>query len=222
MEIKEPTGTVCSMKQKLTPGGGILQGTSLTEMTKSSYAAAQAFSGAYEIKVRRLFGQPLGGRATLEIIQNLGTDKETRRLEIIRLDQPAQVKSTLKSGRRTDMASVPPAIQKRTEAKEEESNGVSVLVKLRGMAFPDFSGATQPRGVAATPGARTRPTLPAAAYQSQATSVAGAGGVNLTAQVRTSADQQHTNLVLQPVFQTVINNRPAMSLPLIPGGDPAR
>jgi hypothetical protein len=90
------------------------------------------------------------------------------------------------------------------------------------MTYGDFSTATQPRGMAATPGARTRPGLPSGAYQSQATSVAGAGGVNMTAQVQTSGDQGNTNLVLQPVFQTVINNRPTMNLPLIPGGGPAR
>src|SRR5438874_9489915 len=105
-------------------------------MTKDSYMAAQAFSGDYEIKVRRLFGQPLGGRAFLEIIQHFGTPKETRRLEVIRLDQTAHVAFRLKSGRRTELASVAPAIQKRTDTKEDVGtvNG-SVLTKLRSMAF---------------------------------------------------------------------------------------
>ncbi len=63
LEVKEPTGTVCSAQQKQTPGGGILLGTNLVDMSKASYMAAEAFSGEYEIKVRRLFGQPLAGRA---------------------------------------------------------------------------------------------------------------------------------------------------------------
>ena len=52
--------------------------------------------------------------------------------------------------------------------------------------------------------------------------MAGAGGVNLTAQVKLSADQRETNLILQPIFQTVIGNRPAMSMPLIPGAGTSR
>jgi hypothetical protein len=117
---------------------------------------------------------------------------------------------------------VPPPIQKRTETKEDLNKGSSVLVKLRSMAFPDFSGASAPRGGAGTPGAQTRPALPPAAYQNQSAPIAGAGGVNLNAQVRLSADERETNLVLQPVFQTVIGNRPAMNLPLIPGSGPSR
>ena len=132
LEVKEPTGTVCSMQQKQTPGGGILMGTSLLEMSKASYMAAQAFSGEYEIKVRRLFGQPLGGRARLTIIQHLGTPQETQRLEIIRLDGTAQVKFQLGSGRRTELATVAPALQKRAETKDDEgTRGGSVLLKLR-------------------------------------------------------------------------------------------
>ena len=88
------------------------------------------------------------------------------------------------------------------------------------MAFPDFSGATTPRGGAGTPGGQ--PGLPPAAYQSQAGAVAGAGGVNLNAQIRVSPDQQETSLVLQPVFQTVVGNRPSINLPLIPGSGPSR
>jgi len=223
LEVKEPTGTVCSAQQRQTPGGGTFLGTNLLDMSKASYTAAQAFAGEYEIKVRRLFGQPLGGRATLEIIQNFGTPRETRRLEVIRLDQGARViKFQLKGGQRTELASVPPAIHKRPQAKEETSTGGSVLLKLRNMAFPDFSGASTPRGGAGTPGAQVRPALPAAAYQSQAAPITGAGGVNLTAQLKMSADERETNLVLQPVFQTVIGNRPTMNLPLIPGSGPSR
>jgi hypothetical protein len=208
------------MQQKQTPGGGILMGTSLLEMSKASYMAAQAFSGEYEIKVRRLFGQPLGGRARLTIIQHLGTPQETQRLEIIRLDGTAQVKFQLGSGRRTELATVPPALQKRAETKDDEgTRGGSVLLKLRSLAFPDFSGAATPRGGAGAPGRESRQDSSPSAYQSQAGAVTGAGGVSLNAQVRMSADQREASLVLQPVFQTVVGNRPSMNLPLIPGSE---
>ncbi len=147
LEIKEPTGTLCSRQQTQTPGGGILLGTTLTDMNKTSYMAAQAFTGVYEIKARRLFGQPLGNRAFLDIIQNLGTPQETRRRQVIRLDQPAVVSFQLKSGRRTELASVAPPIEKRPDPKKDAgTGGGNVLAKLRGLAFADASGATQARG----------------------------------------------------------------------------
>ena len=43
--------------------------------------AAQAFTGEFEVKVRHLWGQPLGVKARLEIVQHQGTPKETRRIE---------------------------------------------------------------------------------------------------------------------------------------------
>src|SRR6185369_14599108 len=85
MVVQEPCGSTCSSAQKQTPGGGTMLGSTLTE-NKISYVAAQGFAGDYEITVRRNWGQPLGGRARLEIIQNVGTPKETRRLEIVQLD----------------------------------------------------------------------------------------------------------------------------------------
>jgi hypothetical protein len=219
--VKEPTGTVCSSQQKQTPGGGILLGTNLLEMTRASYMAAQAFAGDYEITVRRLFGRPLGNRARVQIIQHLGTPKETHLLEIINLDKTAVIKFELKSGRRTELASVAPVLPKKSEAREETPTGsVSVITKLRGMAFGDYSSVTAPRGGAGTPGGQYK-HLASQAAPSQAAPMTGAGGVNLTAQVKMSADRSEANLVLQPVFQAV-GNRPAMSLPLIPGAGPTR
>ncbi len=224
LEVKEPTGSVCSSRQKQTPGGGTFLGTDLLHMTKASYTAAKAFAGEYEVKVRRLFGQPLGGRAKLEIIQNYGTAKETRKLEIIRLDQNAAFKVNLKAGRRTELASVSPVQPKRQDNKEEAAPTMSVLAKLRGIAHPDFSGAS-PRGGAGTPGSHL-PMAPSRAgkmqtqqpaYQSAVTPLAGVG-VNLTAQVQLSPGQDEANLVLRPIFQTVAaGQRPAVNLPLIPG-----
>ena len=217
LEVKEPTGSTCSSAQKQTPGGGTFLGTDLLHMNKASYTASQAFSGEYEIKVRRLFGVPLGGRAKLEIIQNLGTPRESRKLEIVRLDQSLTLKVDLKAGRRTDLATVPPVQPKRQETKEEMAPTQNILAKLRGISHPDFSSA-KVRGGAGTTGAivvpRTGKTQQPA-YQAAVTPMGGAG-VNFTAQLQVGTGE--TNLVLRPVFQTVASSpRPSVNLPLIPG-----
>ena len=59
LEVKEPVGSVCSIRQKQTPGGGILAGGTLAEPNRIAYLAAQAFPGDYEITVRRVWGSNL-------------------------------------------------------------------------------------------------------------------------------------------------------------------
>src|SRR5205807_4552186 len=118
LTVKEPTGTLCSPKQTQTAGGGTLLSANFFEKKKSDadrlalhvgYAAAEAFSGEYEISVRRLWAQPYGNRARLEIVQHAGTSQEVRRIESVELTQGKTIKVALKDGRRTELAMVSPA-----------------------------------------------------------------------------------------------------------------
>ena len=106
LEVKEPSGSVCSWEYRQSPGGGTWTGDLLADKTRSSYTAAQAFSGTYEVTIRRIWGEPLGGNARLTIIQHQGTPQESRRLETIKVDNKVTLKVTLKDGRRTELAVV--------------------------------------------------------------------------------------------------------------------
>jgi hypothetical protein len=229
LEVKEPGGSICSAKARQTSGGGTYLGNNLLDLTRVSYMAAQGFPGDYQITVRRNWGQPLGGRARLEIIQHLGTPQETRRLEIIRLDQTNTFTVTVDRGRRTALANVPPPGSDKRAPKNEERQEVSALSKLRALAHPDFSGATGLRGSAGTPGARipgyvadsrrATETPPRVDLQSAIVPPAN-GGVNLNVQATLADNAREIQLRLTPVFQTVGQNRgsPSVNLPLIPGG----
>src|SRR5262249_53934982 len=77
LQVKEPCGSVCSSELRQSPGGGAWTG-NLIPVSKrgptpegvdetmkkpfATYAAAQAFPGEYQITVRRIWGDPLGGR----------------------------------------------------------------------------------------------------------------------------------------------------------------
>jgi hypothetical protein len=222
--VKEPGGSVCSLEQRQTPGGGILIGNTLSEANWASYVAAQAFSGEYEITVNRNWGQPLGNRARLEVIHHFGTPGETRRLVTLKLDQRQVVQVKLTEGRRTTMATVPPP--QRTEAAEETSRR-SVYDKLRELVNPDYSASKVIRsgGGAFTPGARLPSATDGGARKQPERRVfqtsippQGGSGVNLAAQGRLSADQQYLRLSVTPVFQTASGKGAAVNLPLIPGG----
>jgi hypothetical protein len=226
MKVKEPTGNVCTMDQKQTTGGGILIGYNLTEKDPNcQYIVSEAFPGEYEITVSRVFGQPLNNRARLMITQNAGTPKQTRRIEIIKLDQNAPVKITLKEGRRTELATVSPAAEKRRDVAKDEKER-SAFHDLRAVANPGFYGASGPRGNAGTPGmmpsamAARDSKAKAPATPIMQTAINSKNGLPMTAQMRLSGDQSTVDVVIRPFFDMISSrqNRPAVSLSAIPGG----
>ncbi len=227
MTIKEPGGSVCSLEQKQTPGGGTLISTGvLAKEPTTTYTAAEAFAGAYEIAVRRAWGQPLGGRARLEITLHKGTPQESRRLEIVHLDQAGKVKIELKDGRRTAVATVPPpGAQPAPREATRTAKGGSAMSKLRQLAAGDLSEASMPRGGTFTPGTSAPAAPPAPSRSAQPETLfqgglgsSASGGVNLTAQVQVSRDRRELELRMEPIFQSVGNGRPPLNLSVIPGG----
>jgi hypothetical protein len=149
MTVKEPSGTVCHLEQKQTPGGGIMIGYNLTDKEPSSqYIAAQGFSGEYELTVARVYGQPLGNRARLLITLHAGTPQQVRRVEIVRLDQNKAIKIDLKDGRRTELATMSAAAYQRRENVKASQNQ-NAFNDLRAIANPNYfattAGAKRPR-----------------------------------------------------------------------------
>jgi Mg-chelatase subunit ChlD/tetratricopeptide (TPR) repeat protein len=229
LEVKEPIGTLCSFMQRQTPGGGILLGDNLDNLSRETYVAAKAFPGDYQVTIRRIWGRPLGGKATLEIIQHQGTSRETKRRETIVFDRKHTLSFSLDDGRRTTAEYVPPpAANKRTKIATEPSSSDRVLNKLRAKADPEFTGgdATGMRAKLASLGVplptRQTRTLERSApeqvvYQTRVTPQIP-NSADLTAQL-TVVPEQGSFLKLTPVFQTVSKAQamPALTNPLIPG-----
>jgi len=229
LKVKEPSGSVCNLEQKQSPGGGIMIGYNLTDKEPNTeYVVAEAFAGEYEVTVSRIYGQPLNNRARLEILVNAGTANQTRKLEIVNLDKITTFKINLKEGRRTELATVSQAGQQQHERirTKEEANAFN---QLRAVANPSFFGAvTSPRGSAGTLG--QAPTVAALAAKDSKNKAPvpivqnainpGNGGVAMTAQLQLNPDQRNYELVMRPFFNTIgaAANRPAMNLSGIPGG----
>jgi len=197
-----------------------------------SYTAAEAFSGEYEIQVERLWGEALGNRARLEIVQHAGTPKETRSLVPVDLAQVKTVKVTLKNGRRSELVLVNPAaaVPARETTAKAEAAPVNPWVKLRQMAHPDLIGAKGISGGSASPGAshylpslagRPKSGKQVAVNQAPLLQQAVSGSsLDLTAQVRATDDGRNFQLVMQPVFQAMGGgNRPPVNFNVVPGGN---
>src|SRR5207302_480561 len=83
--------------------------------------ALEASPGKYQITVDKVWGRPLGDKAQLTIIQHQGTDKETSKLITVNLAEKNTVEIDLAEGRRTEVATVPPAsLQPSTEPLGED------------------------------------------------------------------------------------------------------
>ncbi len=225
LEVKEPVGTVCSFLQRQSPGGGVLLGDRVGDAPQESYVAAKAFSGDYQITVRRVWGQILGSRAVLEIIQHQGTPEETHRRETIVFDRIHMASFTLDNGSRTTAEYVPPtpatSVAKKSAALP---SGTEVLNDLRALASGDHSrmdssmkGATSAAGnsVASVPTVRAEGGL---MYQTKLAPVSQ-NGVDVIAQVSMDADGNSMHVKLSPVFQGVQANaaKVGMNNPIIPG-----
>jgi hypothetical protein len=227
LEVREPIGTVCSFLQRQTPGGGILLGDSMADHSREAYIAARAYPGEYQLTIRRVWGRPVGGKATLEIIQHQGTPRESHRRETVVFDRSQTTTIVLDEGRRTSAEYVPPpGVHQKLRRTVEELNGAQVMTKLRNLADPGLAGRGPGlEGDVAAPGipiSNPSATPPAGAsmpiYQTKLPALVG-NNFDLTAQTTVSADGSTTWLKVSPVFQGV-NHAPAMPAvnnPLLPG-----
>src|SRR5262249_27036615 len=133
-----------------------------------------------------------------------------------------------KSGRRSELAVVSPANQAKREETVKEDRVSDPWVKLRRLAFPDFAGAKNVTGGAASPGALPAPILASrprrggkAMAVNEAPLLQGAirgSGVNLTAELRPSEDGKEFEMRMQPIFQAMGGGRSSMNFDVIPGG----
>jgi hypothetical protein len=231
LEVKEPIGTVCNFMQRQTPGGGTLMENGLTGQHGESYTAALAFTGEYRITINRIWGKPVGSKATLKIIEHQGTPQQKVRQETIVFDRSHSMKFVLDDGRRTSLAQVSPTASQRpksTAAAAPATKG-DTLSKLRALADPTLEVNTGMKGGMASPGVPTENKIdlnalernlvkkePAVQFQ-----VASAvpNGLDFAGQVTLLPDGQQ-RVTFNPVFQTMskVQSGPLVNNPLIPGG----
>jgi hypothetical protein len=230
--VMEPIGTECSFRARQTPGGGTLQGDLASELRSETYSAAQAFPGEFNLTVRRVWGRPVGSKATLEIIRHQGTPQEQVQRETLTLDREQTFTVKLDSGRRTTMEEVPALdiVRQALQTTPTEAQA-SVEEQLRGLAAPITVGVDSGRmrgGIATNAlrpsnnGSGDRPVLERLGQGGEEIHQQGVGailntGVTFTATAVVSPDRRYVNLQLNPVLSQVLNGRP--NIPGIPGGN---
>jgi hypothetical protein len=106
--IQEPAGTVCSIQNPRTTGGGVLLGDTFSgadaktvDGFSESYVCPHAFTGDYRLLVRRIWGKVTAGKVTVEISTHLGTKRQQYlKKQISITDKDALVLFNVNDGRR--------------------------------------------------------------------------------------------------------------------------
>ncbi len=110
IRVKEPAGTICSLSNPQTTSGGILIGDTSSKSEKASvngfseyYVCSQGFAGQYDVLIRRVWGQVAGGKATVEIYTDFGTQEQSFISHQIDLsEKDAIVQVAVKNGQRKE------------------------------------------------------------------------------------------------------------------------
>ena len=106
--VQEPGGSVCSLAEPRTIGGGVSLGEQDAPgeqgFRQETYVCPAGFSGDYRLAVRKVWGEPTAGLVTVEVKLAAGSPDEQVRTKLIKLEdgKDSVVEFTLADGRRTD------------------------------------------------------------------------------------------------------------------------
>ena len=194
LEVEEPSGTICSLTQLQTSGGGYHLGDGYGPDAKDcheTYVCPCGFSGEYRIRVKHAFGDIVGRRATLTITTHKGTPAESKETKAIVFQEASVATSVrLDKGRRDQPRMVqenrPPrqAVTQRPPAKSIRRD-------------PNVLPATGQQG----PGGSAGFITGAVGYQPIIQTINE--GAQLGAQALVSPDRRYVRLGISPVFSNI-------------------
>lgn len=226
LKVREPIGTNCTSIQRQTAAGGILLCDDFTQKVDNrseTYTAAEAYNGSYEVSVDRVWGRPLGEKATVKVTRNQGTPKQIIELHTLYFtkDKPQpKVFLSFDSGRRTTLASVPlagvaPGASRKPEREDQ------VMNKLRAMT----NGTSVPTGMGGGVGrqANSRDNsdspLMEISHQASISSIA-TGGMEIRQQTTLAKDGKSVQVTMAPVFNGgAAAKQGKVKLDFIPGAE---
>ena len=108
LAVEEPSGTVCSLANPTTSGGGTLLGDSFPGVgedesgsVSETYICPRGFSGRYRLLLRRIWGNVSTGHATVELLTDVGRPTQRYiRKQVPLTEKDALVVFEVKEGQR--------------------------------------------------------------------------------------------------------------------------
>lgn len=110
--VEEPSGSVCSLRVPRSAGGGVVLGDDYANFEKDdqsgafseTYVCPQGFPGEYRIRVRKVWGDVVADRVTVDVYKNYRAKNEQHERQHIAVtgDDDSLVVFNLEQGRRND------------------------------------------------------------------------------------------------------------------------
>lgn len=109
VSVEEPSGSICSVTEPRTAGGGVKLGDTYAadgkseEVASEAYVCPKGFAGKYRVRIRRVWGEVAAGKVTVDVYTHMRSGEmqhERQQLELT--DKDAMVVFDLNKGRRQE------------------------------------------------------------------------------------------------------------------------
>lgn len=209
LEIVEPFGTSCSVKEPLSAGGGVLTHDGYGPKAKNcyeEYICVKGGSGAYHAKVSVIGGNVVGKRCLLVVKRHVGSrDEETEKISITLDKASAETAFILSNGRRKEKGPQPMRETANRRPTREQllaklmTDTIPNSVRLNA-GFAQFGGA----GNGGNTILQTGGVRPVGAVGYQPVIGVVNDGISMTVSAITSADRRYVKLAIAPAFNSLV------------------
>ena len=110
--VEEPSGTTCSLREPRSAGGGVVLGDAYANYEKEeakadgfseTYVCPQGFAGEYRVRVRKVWGDVVADRVTVDVYKNYRSKEEKHERQYVPVgEEDSLVVFSLDQGRRND------------------------------------------------------------------------------------------------------------------------
>jgi hypothetical protein len=209
--VEEPGGTVCSLQQARTTGGGVCTGDIASQDTgdksqalSEKYLNAQAFPGTYRARLRKIYGDVVAGKVIVDVYKHRGTEREMHERQHIKVndDSDAMIVFELEDGRRLQSLQ---AQQVEVALQRQQAISQSVLAQRMGdFSDPRIAPIRGPGGnLGVGRGLGLNGQIGAVGYQPVIITLPQ--GAQMTAQAVVSADRRYVRITPAPSFTSIGN-----------------
>ena len=201
--VEEPGGTTCSLHQPRSIGGGSVSGDSYASYEEQAkqgfseeYVCARAFPGEYHVRIRKVWGEVVADKVTVDVTLNHGTDHAQHQRQRIQVfdDEDALVVFQLEEGRRSQ-----PLEEQELQVAVRRQEAISRAVLAQQLS--DFSDPTALRGLSREEALRRRLALGGGgAVGFQPVIITLPAGTQMVATGVISADRRYVRISSAPSF----------------------
>jgi hypothetical protein len=204
ISVQEPAGSICSVSEPRTSGGGVRLGDAFSSGGQASqtsseiYVCPQGFAGKYRVRIKRVWGEVAAGKVTVDVYTHLRSGQvQHERQQIELTDDEAMVVFDLDRGRRTE-----PLEQAQLAGAVKRQEAIS-----RAVLAQQISDGSDPRVI---------PGGSAAALARRAALLGGGGAVGFQPIILVlpegtmmsvfgvvSADRRYVRVAVAPIFSTI-------------------